>query len=212
MGWLKGDVIGCKCPHHLGVQVQSPGPPTRGARCMWRQGLIVSWSEWRPGLGWQEDLWVRGEASWGVVLPQQLSEPASPLWAQVGILSNANGSVSPAFLQVRRKRALDRLCTDAVKPTAMSRLCERLPASLVIKHLSVDEVLCLCGRMSRNPPFLQVDRGPPAWPHHGLDLASCNWCRLQLSWREFLPLKMNDEILELFKLYRWKEQLGGNGE
>ena len=84
MGWLKGDVIGCKGPHHLGVQVQSPGPPTRGARCMWRQGLIVSWSEWRPGLGRQEDHWVRGEG-WGQL--RGSSAPAA-LWACITSLSS----------------------------------------------------------------------------------------------------------------------------
>ena len=51
------------------------GASTRGARCMWRQGLIVPGHERRPGLGWQEDHGVRGKASWVVVLPQQLREP-----------------------------------------------------------------------------------------------------------------------------------------
>lgn len=180
----------------------------KGSECMWRQGLIVPGHEWRPGLGWQEDHWVRGEASWVVVLPQQLREPASPLWAQVCVLSNASGSVSPVLLQVRGKRALDRLCTDAVKPTATSGLCGRLPASPMIKHLSVDGVLRLCGRTSQNSPFLPVGRGPPAWPHHWWIYIAASGVGYSFHRESFFLWKWM-MILELSELHRWKETIGG---
>lgn len=101
--------------------------------------------------------------------------------------------MSPAFLQVRGKCALDRLCADAVKPSATSGLCERLPVSLMIKHLSVDEVFRLCGRMSQNSPFLQVGRGPPAWPHHWWIYLTASGVGSSFQ-RAFLSLKMNDDF------------------
>lgn len=147
---------------------------------LWRskvRGRVGSHTALTQGDSWAGrhwDHWIRREDNWMSVSPGSSSSVTLSHLSGLSFLFYKTGKKNLlSFLQYHCKDHRPK-CTwtplHGYSPNLQQRkalLHQWPPASLMEKHMRVGKVLCYCGRMLQNPPFL-LGRGHPGWVNHWL--------------------------------------------